>query len=104
MAAADRLRLITLLTAALVLSGCEHDRYADRRDSVTFGAGDSLAANKAMQIIDPWPRDARTIQHGSSGEHAAAAMEKLRRRTAAAAPPSAPTAMTLVPAPAAPTP
>ncbi len=104
MAAADRLRLITLLAAALALSGCEHDRYADRRDSVTFGAGDSLAANKAMQIIDPWPRDARTIQQGSSGEQAAAAMEKLRRRTAAVTSPSAPPTMTLVPAPAAPTP
>jgi hypothetical protein len=101
MAAAERLRLITALTAALVLSGCEHDRYADRRDSVTFGAGDSIAANKALQIIDPWPQDARTIRHGTSGEQAAAAMEKLRRRTAAAPAPSAPTALTLTPAPAA---
>jgi hypothetical protein len=101
MANAERLRLMVALAAALVLSGCEHDRYADRRDSVTFGAGDSIAANKALQIIDPWPQDARTIRHGTSGEQAAAAMEKLRRRTAAASPAPPPATLTLSPAPAA---
>ncbi len=104
MAAADRLRLIVLAAAALVLTGCEHDRYVDRRDSITFGAGDSIAANKALQIIDPWPREARTIHHGISGEQAVAAMDKLRRRTAAVPPPAAPAAVTLMPTPAPPAP
>jgi hypothetical protein len=104
MATADTMRVL-LAATVLLLAGCEHDRYVDRRDSVTFGAGNAIAANKAIQIIDPWPRDARTISHGISGEQAVAAMEKLRRRTAGTQPSSAPQTMTLVPAtaPTAPT-
>ncbi len=66
-----------IVLAALQLAAC--DNYVDRRDSVTFGAGDAIAANKAMQIIDPWPQSARTIQHGVSGEQAEAIMEKFRK-------------------------
>jgi len=83
---------------ALGLSACEHDRYVDRRDQLTFGSGDAVAANKAMHIIDPWPRAARTIEHGMSGEQAEAALDKLRRRERGveAAPPAP--AVTLTPA------
>ena len=90
--------------ATLLLAGCEHDRYADRRDQVTFGSGDAVAANKAMHIIDPWPRAARTVDHGMSGEAAEAALEKLRKRTRGndAAPP--PATLTLSPAPTPPNP
>ncbi len=96
--------LAAAAVVALVLAGCEHDRYGDRRDQVTFGSGDAVAANKAIHIIDPWPRAARTVDHGMSGEAAEAALEKLRRRTRGvdASPP--PTTLTLTPAPTAPTP
>jgi hypothetical protein len=70
-----KLCLTLLITAQL--AAC--DNYMDRRDTVTFGAGDAVAANKAMQIIDPWPQSARTIQHGVSGEQAEAIMEKFRK-------------------------
>jgi hypothetical protein len=103
MAAADTLRAL-LAATVLMLAGCEHDRYLDRRDSVTFGAGNAVAANKAIQIIDPWPQDARTITHGMSGEQAVAAMEKLRRRSSGVAPAAAPQPVTLVPAAAPATP
>ena len=73
----------TWIAAVCLLSLSACDKYLDRRDQVTFGNGDSIAANKALQIIDPWPQSARTIEQGSSGEQAAAAIEKLRRRTAA---------------------
>jgi hypothetical protein len=62
---------------ASVVSAC--DRYIDRRDEITFGSGDSIAANKAAQIIDPWPVAARTIQHGMSGEQAVGALERMRK-------------------------
>ena len=103
MVAADTLRVL-LAASVLMLAGCEHDRYLDRRDSVTFGAGNAVAANKAIQIIDPWPQDARTISHGMSGEQAVAAMEKLRRRSSGVAPASAPQPVTQVPATAPATP
>ncbi len=90
--------------AALALAGCEHDRYADRRDQVTFGSGDAVAANKAMHIIDPWPRAARTIEHGMSGEQAEAALEKLRKRERGLDGPQPPATLTLTPTPTSPKP
>jgi hypothetical protein len=63
----------------LGLAGCDH--HLDRRDQVKFGTGDSIAANKAAQIIDPWPAAARTIEHGISGEQAEAALARMRRAT-----------------------
>ncbi len=96
MVAADTMRAL-LAATVLILAGCEHDRYLDRRDSVTFGAGNAIAANKVIQIIDPWPQDARTVTHGMSGEQAVAAMEKLRRRTAGPQPSGAPQPTTLAP-------
>jgi hypothetical protein len=77
----DPMRGVAALALCILLPACEHDRYGDRRDQLTFSSGDALAANRAMHIIDPWPRDARTVTHGSSGEHAEAALKKLRKRT-----------------------
>lgn len=64
--------------ALLGLAAC--DKYVDRREQITFGSGDAVAFNKAVQIIDPWPAASRTITHGARGEQAEAAMIKLRRR------------------------
>jgi hypothetical protein len=89
MARADLITAAAVL-AALALAGCD-GKYVDRRDGVSFGAGDAVAANKAMQIIDPWPASSRTVTHGMRGEQAEAAMAKLRRRESGeeAAPPAA---------------
>lgn len=40
------------------LTGCAGNQ--ERVEGVTFAAGDAIAANTAMQIIDPWPRN---VQH-----------------------------------------
>jgi hypothetical protein len=73
-------KVLAPMALALLVGACQHDRYSDRRDEITFGTGDAVAANKAMHIIDPWPRASRTVEHGMSGEQAEAAMKKLRRR------------------------
>lgn len=99
-----RRKLLAPIALAMLLTACEHDRYADRRDQVTFGSGDAVAANRAMHIIDPWPGAARTIEHGMSGEQAEAAMERLRKRNTAAEAAPQPQLLTLSPAPAAPKP
>jgi regulator of protease activity HflC (stomatin/prohibitin superfamily) len=55
-----------------------------------------------MQIIDPWNQASRTIEQGSRGEQAAAAIEKLRKRSAgeeAAPAPQTPVLLTPAPAP-----
>jgi hypothetical protein len=41
--------------------------WFERRDTVTLQAGDALAANKAMQLRDPWPpyvHDRHIMYHG----------------------------------------
>lgn len=42
--------------SAFCLAGCETTQDTYRFDGVTHGNGDSVAANSAMQIVDPWPR------------------------------------------------
>ena len=65
------------LAAAMMLGACT-DMYLDRRETVSFGAGDAVAANKVTHMVDPWPVRAgdRNIAH--SGERMAAAAERYR--------------------------
>ena len=43
-----------VLAACLAVSGCMTEDVL-RHDGVTLHAGDAIAANTAMQIVDPWP-------------------------------------------------
>ena len=69
--------LVLALAAAILLGGCT-DMYLDRRDTVSFGAGDAVAVNKITHMIDPWPVRAgdRNIPH--DGERMQAAAERYR--------------------------
>jgi hypothetical protein len=81
----ERLACLAAALAGLVaLSGC-HDAYIARRDGVTFQAGDAVAANKAIHIIDPWPASARSARLPASGTQAVSAIERLEARNAAGA-------------------
>jgi hypothetical protein len=73
--------LAAALAGVLASSGC-HDAYIARRDGVTFQAGDAVAANKAMHIIDPWPASASSARLPASGTRAVAAIERLETRQA----------------------
>jgi hypothetical protein len=44
----------TIILSATLASGCASDDY-QRMDGMTFGAGNAMAANTAMQMVDPWP-------------------------------------------------
>ena len=67
-----------LALAATTLLGACTDMYLDRRDTVSFAAGDAVAANKVTHMVDPWPVRAgdRNILH--DGERMAAAAERYR--------------------------
>jgi len=67
-----------LALAATTLLGACTDMYLDRRDTVSFGAGDAVAANKVAHMVDPWPVRAgdRNIMH--DGERMATAAERYR--------------------------
>jgi len=70
--------LAILALAGTTLLGACTDMYLDRRDTVSFGAGDAVAVNKVTQMVDPWPVLAgdRNISH--DGERMAAAAERYR--------------------------
>lgn len=63
---------LPLLTAILVLVGCaKQDFY--RTDGLTLGAGDAMARNTALQVIDPWPagvEDTRLLLPADQGRPA----------------------------------
>lgn len=51
------MRFVHLSSAILLLcvglGGCAQDDYL-RTEGLTVGAGDAIAANTAMQVVDPW--------------------------------------------------
>jgi hypothetical protein len=69
---------LVLALAAATLTGACTDMYLDRRDTVSFGAGDAVAVNKITHMVDPWPAYAgnRNIPH--DGERMQAAAERYR--------------------------
>jgi hypothetical protein len=65
-----------VLLAAL-LTGCS-DIYYDRRETVSFAAGDSVASAQAVQVIDPWPPAAYDRNIAYNGPRVAGAIERYR--------------------------
>ena len=70
-------RLAVLVLAAPLLGACT-DMYLDRRDTVSFAAGDAVAVNKVTHMVDPWPPRAGDRDIGFDGERMAAAAERYR--------------------------
>jgi len=69
--------LAPALAVAALLGGCA-DSYYDRRDSVTFRAGDAVESNKVAHIIDPWPKAAANRDIPSDGMRMQRAAERYR--------------------------
>jgi hypothetical protein len=42
------------LIIAALLAGCTNSLYSDRRETISPLAGNTIAANRATQMIDPW--------------------------------------------------
>ncbi len=63
-------KLVAAGAILLGLSGCSNvGQYLDRRDTVTFGAGDAVRANVVAQVIDPWPARVWDQNIVYEGEH-----------------------------------
>jgi type IV pilus biogenesis protein CpaD/CtpE len=72
--------LIPAIGFAGMLAGCSTPEfYLDRRETISFGAGDAIAANIAAQTVDPWPRAAGNRNIASDGERMQAAVERYRQ-------------------------
>ena len=74
----SNMRGAILALAATTLLGACTDMYLDRRDTVSFAAGDAVAANKVTQMVDPWPLRAGDRNIAFDGERMAAAAERYR--------------------------
>src|SRR4030088_2679090 len=59
------------------LAGCS-DLYYDRRETVTFAAGDAVASAQATQTIDPWPPASANRNIDSNGARLVGAIERHR--------------------------
>lgn len=65
-----------LLLAAL-LGACS-DLYYDRREGVSFQAGNAVASNAAVETIDPWPPTAANRKIAGNGQLVQGAIERYR--------------------------
>ena len=78
--AVDRSRLrvfAAVLVCGSLLAACS-DMYYDRRDTVSFGAGDAAAANKVTHAVDMWPQAAGYRDIESNGQKMQGAVERYR--------------------------
>ena len=48
------IKIVVALTAGLSLQSCAREDTL-RTEGLTLGAGNALATNSALQVIDPWP-------------------------------------------------
>ena len=63
------------LAASIFLAGCSEDHFANS-DFITRQAGDSVAVNKAVQTIDPWPKEAKNRKLDVEGKRAEVAIKR----------------------------
>lgn len=72
--------LMPLLFAGGLLAGCANaDDYFDRRDTISFHAGDAVRSNIIVQTVDPWPRAAANRNIPANGERMQAAGERYHK-------------------------
>jgi hypothetical protein len=74
--AARAIGAVVLLGTAL--AACS-DIYYDRRETISLGAKDAVAANMAEQTIDPWPRQSGNTNLAFNGEKMQSAQERYRQ-------------------------
>ncbi len=61
-----------------LLAGCS-DIYLDRRETISLGAENAVAANMAEQTVDPWPRYSNNNNLAFNGERMQRAVECYRK-------------------------
>jgi hypothetical protein len=72
-----RLGVASIALAGLLLAACS-DIYYDRRDTVTFQAGDAAAVNRVTHAVDVWPQAAGYRNIVTSGEKIQRGVERYR--------------------------
>jgi hypothetical protein len=70
--------LFAPILALGALCGACSDLYLDRRDTIALSAGDAIAADKAVQTIDPWPPGSGSRKIAFNGQRMEAAAVRYR--------------------------
>lgn len=65
-----------LAALALGCGGCTD--YLARRDTLSVGTGEAVAADAALHTIDPWPRHAMRVDPDTDGQRMQRAVERYR--------------------------
>jgi hypothetical protein len=68
---------VAAATLGPALGGCAQI-YWDRRDAIGLSTGDAIAANEAVQTIDPWPAASANTNIVTNGQRMQAAAERYR--------------------------
>lgn len=71
---------VAVAALGMTIGGCSQ-LYLDRRDSMALSAGDAVAGNEAVQIIDPWPPRSGNTNLVFNGQRMQAAAERYRTNT-----------------------
>jgi hypothetical protein len=61
-----------------LLAGCS-DIYFDRREGIVPVAGNAIAANRAAQMVDPWPPESANKNIAFNGQKMQSAVERYRQ-------------------------
>jgi hypothetical protein len=61
--------LVSVFGLLLAAAGCTSDEFA-RNEGVTGRAGDAMAANTVLQMVDPWPRGVENTDLRVPADHA----------------------------------
>ncbi|MFD2345238.1 pilus assembly protein [Sinorhizobium terangae] len=59
-------RALLVIAAASLVSGCAD--YLNHRDTITFGLGNAVEANKGIHTQEPFPRVAQNTRIASDGK------------------------------------
>ena len=71
--------LVTASGLGSLLAGCsDPGLYWDRRETVALTGGDSIAANEATQMVDPWPPQSGNKNIAFNGQKMQAAVQRYR--------------------------
>jgi hypothetical protein len=73
-----RLRRMAMALLIAALQGACSDIYYDRREGVSFQAGNAVASNVAVETIDPWPAAAANREIAGNGQRVQGAIERYR--------------------------
>ena len=66
------------LLLGTLLAGCS-DIYFDRREAIVPAAGDSVAVNRAAQMVDPWSPASANKDIAFNGQKMQSAVERYRQ-------------------------